>query len=88
MSENDLFKGSILVEGKTKILYDYIGKDLNPNRYVYVENKDRITAFDGNRGHDLEGKAAISNATNAKVFEFLSLVGKLYRIKNKDDSFV
>lgn len=39
-------------------------------------NKDRITAGDGVKAHDLEGKAAISNQTNAKVFEILKSAGK------------
>ena len=70
-------KGEKVIEGKTKVLYEYIGDDLPNGRFVFVENKDRITAFDGNRGHDLEGKAAISNRTNAKVFEFLNAAGIL-----------
>lgn len=39
-------------------------------------NKDRITAGDGVKAHDLEGKAAISNQTNAKVFDILKSAGK------------
>lgn len=44
--------------------------------HVVVVNKDRITAGDGARAHDLEGKAAISNATNGKVFTFLNEAGE------------
>lgn len=40
-----------------------------------LESKDRITAGDGVKAHDLEGKAEISNATNGKVFEILNSVG-------------
>lgn len=43
-------------------------------------NKDRITAGDGVKAHDLEGKAEISNQTNAKVFEILKSVGMYYHM--------
>ncbi|XP_017789494.1 PREDICTED: multifunctional protein ADE2 isoform X4 [Habropoda laboriosa] len=36
---------------------------------------DRITAGDGEKSHDLKGKAAISTATTAKVFQLLNEVG-------------
>lgn len=39
-------------------------------------SKDRITAGDGVKAHDLIGKSAISNKTTCKVFEILSSVGK------------
>jgi phosphoribosylaminoimidazole carboxylase/phosphoribosylaminoimidazole-succinocarboxamide synthase len=42
---------------------------------VLVQSKDRITAGDGARQHDLAGKAAISTATTCKVFELLNSVG-------------
>lgn len=45
---------------------------------VLLLNKDRITAGDGARAHDLEGKAEISNKTNAKVFGILNAAGKLH----------
>lgn len=38
-------------------------------------NKDKITAGDGIKKHDLAGKAAISNATNGKVFSILNAAG-------------
>lgn len=41
-------------------------------------NKDRITAGDGARAHDLEGKAEISNKTNGKVFGILNAAGKTH----------
>lgn len=41
-------------------------------------NKDRITAGDGARAHDLEGKAEISNQTNAKVFNILNKAGMYF----------
>lgn len=43
--------------------------------HVMLVNKDRITAGDGVKAHDLTGKAAISNQTNAKVFEILNSIG-------------
>jgi phosphoribosylaminoimidazole carboxylase/phosphoribosylaminoimidazole-succinocarboxamide synthase len=45
-----------------------------PNQ-VLVLSKDRITAGDGAKAHDLEGKAAISNETNGRVFELLNSFG-------------
>ncbi|KAF3422820.1 hypothetical protein E2986_09666 [Frieseomelitta varia] len=40
-----------------------------------LKNKDRITAGDGEKSHDLKGKAAISTATTAKVFQLLNEAG-------------
>jgi phosphoribosylaminoimidazole carboxylase / phosphoribosylaminoimidazole-succinocarboxamide synthase len=64
--------GKLVIEGKTKRVFDL------PDRpgLVYVESKDRITAGDGVKAHDLEGKAAISTATNGKVFELLNAAGQ------------
>jgi len=64
--------GSLVIEGKTKRVFDL------PSRpgMVLVESKDRITAGDGAKAHDLEGKAAISTATTAKVFELLNAAGQ------------
>lgn len=58
-------------EGKTKQIYDLPD---NPG-HVLLLNKNRITAHNGIRSHELEGKAEISNKTNAKVFEILNLAG-------------
>lgn len=38
-------------------------------------SKDRITAGDGAKAHDMEGKSVISTATTAKIFEYLNVVG-------------
>lgn len=65
--------GKIVIEGKTKKVYDVDG---HPHEVILV-SKDRITAGDGAKAHDLKGKAAISNETNAKVFALLNAVGKL-----------
>lgn len=57
-------------EGKTKIIYEL------PNFEVLLQSKDRISANNAQRVNELAGKAAISNATASKVFEFLNLIGK------------
>lgn len=63
--------GKVIIEGKTKAVYDL------PNNagLCLLLNKDRITAGDGVKKHDLAGKAAISNATNGKVFSILNAAG-------------
>ncbi|CAH1105573.1 unnamed protein product [Psylliodes chrysocephalus] len=63
--------GSLIIEGKTKQVYDIPS---SPGNCILV-NKDRITAGDGVKAHDLVGKSIISNKTNAKVFEILNSVG-------------
>jgi len=40
-----------------------------------LESKDRITAGDGAKSHELEGKAEISTSTTVKVFQLLNQVG-------------
>ncbi|KAE8744994.1 hypothetical protein FOCC_FOCC008407, partial [Frankliniella occidentalis] len=63
--------GALIIEGKTKRVYDL------PDQpgLAFLQSKDRITAGDGVKAHDLAGKAAISNRTNAKVFEILNAAG-------------
>lgn len=63
--------GSVIIEGKTKVVYDL---PENPGLCLLL-NKDKITAGDGVKKHDLAGKAEISNATNAKVFSILNEAG-------------
>lgn len=63
--------GGLLIEGKTKQVFDLP----EVPGHCLLLNKDRITAGDGVKAHDLEGKAAISNQTNAKVFEILKSAG-------------
>uniref|UniRef100_U5EW89 Putative phosphoribosylamidoimidazole-succinocarboxamide synthase n=1 Tax=Corethrella appendiculata TaxID=1370023 RepID=U5EW89_9DIPT len=63
--------GKLLIEGKTKQVYDVPSL---PGHSVLL-NKDRITAGNGKRCHDLEGKSTISNQTNAKVFQLLNRAG-------------
>lgn len=63
--------GAVIIEGKTKKVYDL---PENPGLCLIL-SKDRITAGDGVKAHDLVGKAEISNKTNGKVFELLNLAG-------------
>uniref|UniRef100_A0A8D8TWX1 Multifunctional protein ADE2 n=2 Tax=Cacopsylla melanoneura TaxID=428564 RepID=A0A8D8TWX1_9HEMI len=63
--------GDLLIEGKTKKIH--LSKS-DPST-VIVLNKDRITAGDGARAHDLEGKAEIATKTNSLVFELLNAAG-------------
>ncbi|XP_011674663.2 multifunctional protein ADE2 isoform X1 [Strongylocentrotus purpuratus] len=62
-------QGKQLNEGKTKIIFEL------PNFEVLLQSKDRISANNAQRVNELAGKAAISNATASKVFEFLNLIG-------------
>ncbi|XP_059612192.1 bifunctional phosphoribosylaminoimidazole carboxylase/phosphoribosylaminoimidazole succinocarboxamide synthetase [Phlebotomus argentipes] len=63
--------GQLLIEGKTKQVFDL------PNRkgHCLILSKDRITAGDGVKAHDLAGKAAISTLTNGRVFGLLNATG-------------
>lgn len=63
--------GKAIIEGKTKVVYDLP----NNTGLCLLQNKDKITAGDGVKKHDMAGKAAISNATNAKVFSILNAAG-------------
>lgn len=65
--------GELIIEGKTKQVYDLPSL---PGHCILV-NKDRITAGDGVKAHDLAGKAAISNQTNGKVFGILNAAGNV-----------
>ena len=65
--------GKVLIEGKTKQVFD-LPKE---NGLCILLSKDRITAGDGVKAHDLAGKSEISNKTNGQVFNILNNAGKL-----------
>ena len=66
--------GSLVIEGKTKQVYNL---DSHPG-HVLLKSKDKITAGDGDRAHEMKGKAAISTATTSAIFELLNNVGKTF----------
>lgn len=75
--------GDKLTEGKTKCVYVIP----NTTGHVLIQSKDRITAGDGDRAHDMKGKAAISNATTAAIFELLNNSGiKTHFIKGHGET--
>lgn len=65
--------GSLIIEGKTKQVYNLNGAD--HKNHVYVLSKDRITAGDGVKSHMLEGKSILSTKTNCAIFEYLNAIG-------------
>ncbi|KAL3879045.1 hypothetical protein ACJMK2_031359 [Sinanodonta woodiana] len=71
MSTKEVNIGAKVIEGKTKVVYDLPDQ---PGK-VLVQSKDRITAGDGERAHDMKGKAAISTATTASIMELLNNAG-------------
>lgn len=77
--------GDLIIEGKTKQVYNVPSF---PGHCILL-SKDRITAGDGIKAHNLAGKAEISNKTTSKVFEILSSVGKktkIYKYLSKNRS--
>ncbi|KAK7097132.1 multifunctional protein ADE2-like [Littorina saxatilis] len=86
MTEGNVKLGAVVIEGKTKIVYDL--PDF-PGQ-VLLKSKDRITAGDGARSHDLKGKAAISTATGCAIFELLNNAGiKTHYVRRvTDTSFI
>jgi len=75
--------GKLIIEGKTKQVYELANEKGN----VFVQSKDRITAGDGVRAHEMKGKAAISNQTNGYIFKLLSDAGvKTHFVRNHSDT--
>ncbi len=70
---SDIALGKLVIEGKTKQVYEL---PEHPSQ-VLLQSKDRISAGNNERSHDLAGKAAISTATTCKIFELLSSCGRL-----------
>ncbi len=63
-----------VIEGKTKVIWDapdYVITDSDAP-HVFIESKDDITAGDGAKRDQLEGKAAAATATTCNVFELLN----------------
>ncbi|XP_043207430.1 multifunctional protein ADE2-like [Amphibalanus amphitrite] len=70
-AESELRLGETLAEGKTKVIRaatDHPGQ-------VYLVAKDAITAHNGVRKGQMEGKGVIASATCAAVFRYLETVG-------------
>ena len=64
--------GAVLAEGKTKAVHAVVGRA----DVVVLLSKDRITAGNAARSHELEGKAAIATTTTARVFRILEDAGE------------
>lgn len=71
--------GDKVTEGKTKVVYHITG---SPG-LVLLHSKDRITAGDGERAHDLKGKAEISNTTAVAIFQLLENAGNSVTFKKR-----
>jgi len=71
VSDTNVEVGEKLAEGKTKV----ICKVKDVAGMVVIRSKDRITAGDGARAHDMAGKSVISTSTNCSVFELLNRAG-------------
>ncbi|GHO69150.1 phosphoribosylaminoimidazole-succinocarboxamide synthase [Ktedonobacter sp. SOSP1-52] len=63
--------GPLLTEGKTKRIYSYPQDE----QLAYMVSKDQITAGDGARRNELEGKSRWSTTTTANVFRLLNEAG-------------
>jgi len=81
----DIKLGEKVIEGKTKIVY----KLLDEPNCVLLQSKDRITANNAEKSHDLAGKAAISTDTTCRIFELLQSVGiKSHYVRQHSDTAV
>ena len=84
----DLKLGKMLIEGKTKIVYDL--PEYEVKNCVLLQSKDKISCGDGARMDNMEGKAALSNLTTCAIFEYLNSVNiKTHLVKrHSDTSFI
>ncbi|MFZ0031936.1 MAG: phosphoribosylaminoimidazolesuccinocarboxamide synthase [Candidatus Cybelea sp.] len=64
-------KGIEIARGKTKVLYENPGQ---PHQLV-VAQTDSISAGDGARRHEIQGKGRLAAQTTARVFRLLNLCG-------------
>jgi len=89
MSDQGLKLGELIIEGKTKQIYGILEESFGPG-HVLVLSKDKITAGDGARAHDMAGKSLISNETACKVFKYLNSAGIKTHFVNghKPNSFI
>lgn len=59
---------------------------------MFIESKDRITAGDGVKSHEMKDKSEFSTRTNAAIFEFLNAVGVptsfVSRVEGSNKAFV
>jgi phosphoribosylaminoimidazole-succinocarboxamide synthase len=63
--------GAKLAEGKTKVVYAHP----NDSELVILVHKDAISAGDGARRNEIDGKGALSGRTAANVFRLLNASG-------------
>src|SRR3989344_8168763 len=69
--EDYMYQGKLLAEGKTK----KIRRNVLTTSEVVIESKDDVTAGDGARREEFEGKGAYSTTTAVKCFELLTAHG-------------
>ncbi len=66
-------KGELIYEGKAKRVYEALDADNKiANRYCILEFKDDLTAFDGEKFDQEEGKGELNAWVTAVLFKYLS----------------